>query len=105
MCALLYNACGEEQQLYAPWSVWEAAYGYEEEFAFGGSLVWYRIANIWYLHNIYLHHVATYYVVEMCHVVRGTDCGSNGEKLSNGVSNGSNGVFGRETGFEMGYRY
>ena len=44
-----------------------------EEFAFGGSLVRYRIAKIWYMHSIDLHHVATYYVVEMCHAVRGTD--------------------------------
>ena len=33
-----------------------------EELAFGGC----RIANIWYLHNIDLHHVATYYMYLKC---------------------------------------
>ena len=35
---------------------------YVEEFAFGASLVWCRIANMWYLHIIDLHDVATYYM-------------------------------------------
>ena len=53
----------EEQQLYAWWM--ECPGGvceYVEEFAFGGSLVWCRIANMWYLHIIDLHDVATYYM-------------------------------------------
>ena len=54
---------------------------------FGASLVWYRFAYIWclhiYLRSIDLHHVANYYnALEMRHVVRGIDCGSNGEKLA-----------------------
>ena len=44
------------------WSVREEACEYMEDFAFGASLVWCRIANIWYLHIIDLHHVATYYM-------------------------------------------
>ena len=51
-----------------------------------GSLVWYRIAEIWCFGTctvIDLNHVATsYYAVEMREVVRGIDCGSNGEKLA-----------------------
>ena len=55
--------CTEEQQLYAWWM--ECPGGvceYVEEFAFGASLVWCRIANMWYLHIIDLHDVATYYM-------------------------------------------
>ena len=41
-----------------------------------------RYLVFWYLHSIDLHHVANYYyAVEMHHVVRGIDCGSNGDKL------------------------
>ena len=52
---------------------------------FGGSLVWYRIAEIWCFGTcmvIDLNHVATYYAVAMREVVRGIDCGSNGQKLA-----------------------
>ena len=64
----------------------EGAYEYVEEFVFGGSLVWYRIAEIWCFGTctvIDLNHVATYYyAVEMRDVMRGIDCGRNGEKLA-----------------------
>ena len=57
----LYDECTEEQELYAWWMECPGgACEYVEEFAFGASLVWCRIANIWYLHIIDLHHVATY---------------------------------------------
>ena len=60
---ILYDECTEEQQLYAWWM--ECPGGvceYVEEFAFGASLVWCRIANMWYLNIIDLHDVATYYM-------------------------------------------
>ena len=60
---VLYDECTEAQQLYAWWMECPGgACEYVEEFAFGASLVWCRIANIWYLHIIDLHHVATYYM-------------------------------------------
>ena len=53
---MLYDECTEEQQLYAWWM--ECPGGvceYVEEFAFGASLVWCRIANMWSVSQFYTH--------------------------------------------------